>query len=316
MCGATRTNKKMKTPKVILAALLTMAFATAPLALAKPAGKGTWIVPACSTPKKATQNVLFGYRKPVEGGPSGGILYPICLINGKKITDVPYSGSEERKSFESDFMHKGAQYNLFCAGKALGKINSKELINSDYESYLACSLNKAAAKSNGLATNMSIASQAKSLPMNVAERSKLKALAISTLKSAKVPNALLKDLKFTDLEKIQSGKNASPLLVANAQVDEPTGNSPITHSVFLVVSDLQSGMQKQICNVYHSTGDLGEGNQGIETYFGQLDIDGDGIAEIVSQHDFAGSSAFRIYSKQKNKKWKNLGTFGSYGPGC
>lgn len=288
------------------------------------AARGTWIVPDCAETKKPKQNVLFEYVRDsaCEPGKVGGAwLQPICVIDGNKITNVPEVTvlDDQQNTAPSPLLKEGSQYSVYFAGKPSGTVTSTKLERMDYQTSLSCKHGLAGKlpANGGLATSNAIAPvKGKVSALKPAETKRIKAYLQSVLQNSGCPKQVAGKLTFSRLLKLENVKSSEAITIASVEAVENKANqSPISHCVFLVASDVGGKVKPLIKSITHHKDELSEENTGREIFLDQLDINNDGIPELITRRDFAGSSDFRIYT-MKNKKWTCLGSFGSYGPGC
>ena len=258
----------------------------------------------------------------VFGESSDPRMVPIAAIVHGKLTPIRLSASGWHR-FDDLYQHAGKSYSLYQSGVVNGTVDVKRGMWSDTSSALyalpgcATLTPMASVKVNGrFPSDFTLEFLASSVPntgkphvgaaMNQDSVNRIaRAVARDIATSAGINEAKLDSLNFRALS-FYTGSNASPTILASF-VDE-SAERPVsiatrtTHLV--VIADKDSLGKYHATFSHHINGPLAAA--AFRRYFDHLDIDGDGVDEIVLQGWQFGGDTFLSVLGWREGKWQEI----------
>lgn len=146
------------------------------------------------------------------------------------------------------------------------------------------------------------------LPASEAERNYARQLAMTEFTKHALPATLAKNIKIDTLIVTKFDGSGSEFLVGSLSLVTKSAG----HDVFLIAKVAESGATTEFAR-YHKTTDLedGEDSEGVR-FVDQLDLDGDGLDEIVVEVTGYESEEFAIYHRN-NGSWAKVHVGGQGG---
>ncbi|MEO8880984.1 MAG: hypothetical protein ABI446_11375 [Gemmatimonadaceae bacterium] len=257
----------------------------------------------------------------VFGESSDPRMVPIAAIVGGKLKAIRLSPSGWRK-FDEMYQHSGKSYPLYQGGVANGSVDVKRGMWSDTADALyalpgcATLTPMSSVKVNGrlasdftlefLASTSTMGKPHPGAPMNQDSVNRIgRAIGHAIAKSVGIKDAKLDSLEFRAIA-FYTGASASPTILASfidLSAERPASIATrTTHLVILADKD-SSG-------AYHATfshrinGPLAAA--AFRRYFDHLDLDGDGIDEIVLQGWQFGGDTFLSVLGWREGKWQEI----------
>lgn len=308
----------MRFQRVIIIACLTMSLALASLF----AGSATATQPLQEN-SKAT--VLFTVYSTL---PPSAYMVPFVIIeNGQFKQPIAGDSDEaEMNSFASAYYSKGHKYRVLFGGAEAGSLTVKEA-NKDKE----CSRSSAdvtlrsTAKLNqnvmALATNSETLGKGKSTRRSPtpAERAALMPLVRAVYKQKGVPAALLPSLTTINLTALDLDNDGKSELVGSFVVKKQKGGAA-RYPLFLFAEPEGNSYRTTVLQYDRFTKDdimsgaeltVVENGVYIEKLVDALDLDGDGVSEVVTERDGLEGDGYTIFKKQDGK-WNKAYEFSNY----
>ena len=248
-------------------------------------------------------------------------LEPIVLIKDGKFVEPP-SEEEEVQKFAETYLKPGLSYFLLWGGKEIGMVRVKEWVKEgcsglvdEAEVEIAASL-ELRGEVGALATNDSGLAQEKPSRRAPTESEKVRALDVARdiYRSNGVSKKLLQAIRVDQLVAADLDSDKNPEIMGNFRIEEEEKlesgiNSLITHALFLVLRDNRSVLQPLVVRFRSGSGE----GYGEEKFLDHIDLDKDGVAEIVTKSFGYEGWGYRIYKFLKNE-WKEV--YHGGGGGC
>ena len=280
-----------------------------------------------STQSQQEPTVLFALW-PAEKGkrPPGPIIDTIATLD-KSNTDLglvyqsPAALSDQEpskvssyKTFVNRYFRPGLMYRAYFGGTQIGTITTIESAEFDCNS-LAATVKTSLSRSVRY-PNMGLVATSESFrqhqnqrrattPAEIAQLSKLAAQWFGRIG---LDQRLLRKIKIED--SVATVIDSRPVLIGSISLLAPAAR----HHLFLIAEPSAEGIYKMVLPAYHMMQDLVDGTDSeYEQFVDQLDLDGDGVDEIVSMVSFYESREYHIY-KRESDGWANVYKGG--GGGC
>ena len=274
------------------------------------------------SPTPTQQRVLFAVWAAQKGKkPDAPLLDPIVIVEGselRKLQEYDYGKQKESdeafERFEKIYFRQGQEYPLFFGGGKLGTVVV------DKAAGISCVSRAAIVRTTVPVPNGQDALAATTVqglglhanwrqPATTAQRSAFLELAADFLSkrasiSVTPPAIAVKNLRSTKL-----GVGRPDALIGSITFKEKSA----AHNLFLVA--VQRDAQWDIAiSSYHFTKDVEDYTDDVEENFvDQLDLDNDGVDEVVTISGYYESWDYTIYKKRKGK-WEKVYQGG--GGGC
>lgn len=262
--------------------------------------------------------VLFAVDKEDSGRT---IIDPIVIINKKHYSKPPTGGdfgvnnsdSPDALRFIADFYPQGKKYRMLFGGGEIGTVIVDKRVEESCVSLVAGiqlpSTTQMKSATTALATNSDTLGRKKSLRNDptAGQRKALLAIARNLYRRKGVSDKLIQNMKVVGLDATDLDGDGQMELIGSFTVEE-NGND-WEHSLF-VIAELQHNRYQPALTWYFRGN---EGTSRIQRFIDQVDLDGDGIAEVVTQMTYYESWDFIIY-KKRNGQWQRIYKGG--GGGC
>jgi hypothetical protein len=242
---------------------------------------------------------------------------PIVIIDRGRYLQPPggvdeeaghFQDTPESSQFAAKYYRPGQTYQLLFGG---GKVGSATVTNRTSRACisLAASVRLQTSQKIG-GWVMALATDANSLGLHessrhapsVNERSAVLELAKRTYGQRGVPASLLTSIKVTNLTAVDPDHDGNPELVGSFRIEQDQK----AHLLFLIVGK-HGGNYKIELQRYD------EGLEDGEDFVDELDVDGDGLGEVITQVSAYESWEYAIY-KRKGGRWQVIYKGG--GGGC
>ncbi len=257
----------------------------------------------------------------VFGESSDPRMVPIAAIVGGKLKAIRLSPSGWRK-FDEMYQRPGKSYALYQSGMASGSVDVKRGMWSDTADALyalpgcATLTPMSSVKVNGrlasdftlefLASSATMGKPRAGAPMNQDSVNRIaKSIARDVAKSVGIKDAKLDSLSFRAMA-FYTGASAAPTIIASF-IDESAEKpaSIATRTTHLVVfADKDSSGQYHATFSHRINGPLAAA--AFRRYFDHLDVDGDGVDEIVLQGWQFGGDTFLSVLGWREGKWQEI----------
>lgn len=267
--------------------------------------------PSGTTPQKQ-ETVIFvvsgGENEP--GQPREYSMDALAIVRGKKFVSPmdEYDEKSERR-FADKFYQAGQKYRLLFGGGEAGTAT----VQSWQEGCNAIHA-KASVESNsnirgriwGLATNSeSLGKKTSSRrALTSEERAAVMKLVQSIYRQHKTSNALLRSLKVNNLTATDLNGDGNFEVIGDFVVSLNVNSTEgMRRDLFLIATPAGAGYRAELANYQSYKMDSGFGH-GVG-FADQLDIDGDGIGEVVTVDEGFDAYGYSIYKKQ-NGRWRRV----------
>jgi hypothetical protein len=260
--------------------------------------------------KKARTSALLAI------GPCGDeyCLHPIALLSqGRFLPPVRFNESfeEDANRFLATYFKKDRAYGVFFRGSRVSRVKVREgrieLMTLDARARADAPL-PLQEKDRGLATDAEGLPGHPPGPPPVApspeEKEQVTQLAKALLKKQGVPAKSIQKLEMTSLQVAWLDDTPEKQLLASFKIEpNPTEASPsLVHSLMLIARPTPEGLVSEFTSYLKS--ESGE-QQRYELFLDHLDLDGDGVDELVTQTNFWESWQYQIH-KRADGAWKKV----------
>jgi hypothetical protein len=270
--------------------------------------------------KPDSSATLFALLPPNEKGQSLAILDPVVILKSGRFLPPPeYNYNHQKESdalyahFDKRFYSPGKQYDLFVGGSGHGTVTVVKPTN------LGCVSLVATARPVPSLPRKQMALSASSLigmrlhanwrtSVTEEQRSSMARIATDYLKQkgVTVPAATV---KLTNIVATKLGVSETESIIASISVKRPK----IVHNLFIVATYVDGRYTPMFISP-HVTKDVEDYTDNVEeSLVDQLDIDGDGVDELVTISRYYESWNYTIYKRQHGT-WQKVYSGG--GGGC
>jgi hypothetical protein len=261
--------------------------------------------------KPVTGTVLFVVSGDGEAGSPQeyGMNALVIISKGKYIDPVGEGDINAMKPFAEKYFQAGKQYRLLLGGGEIGTAtvkSSSEGCNAIYSTVSLESNARIGGLIKGLATNSeTLGKKASSRrALTAAERAAVMTLVRNIYRQHKISNALLRSLKVNNLTASDLNGDGQFEVIGDFQI--ATNSSSIDgprRDLFLIATWSGAGYKAELANFqsYRTNSGFGHGIGFVD----QLDIDGDGISEVVTINEGFDGHGYSIYKKQGGR-WRDI----------
>jgi hypothetical protein len=253
--------------------------------------------------------------------PDFPLIDPIAVIDAGKFRNVTGFDSNDEKErdaayvrFEAKYYRAGFRYSLFFHGAVAGSAATRKPVGiSCMSSTATVALSTPLSRGElGLAVSEweSPALHAdRDLPATPAEKMRFRDASIQYLAGKGVAKVHASGIEVTGVRSVFLGRDLPNVLVGSAFLKQKTA----MHELFLTLND--DGQKTKIALAsYHLAKDVDDGTDSkTETFVSHLDLDGDGLDEIVTTSYYYESWDYAIY-KFQDGAWKAV--YSGSGGGC
>jgi hypothetical protein len=221
------------------------------------------------------------------------IMIEIFHPSGLRIPEVPYQ--------------VGASYTLFAGGEQIGKVRVKKIAplqcNSSAAIVAADTSIRFSDATMALATNSKNIRTHSNPQRDPSPEERLNAIRLAMMEFRKhgVPQALASELKLERLVVTQIDGDSQKILSGSLTIK----TNKAQHRVFLIAGTVGNNAATELA-IYNQSTDLEDGKDSQTFRFvDQLDLDGDGIDELVVETIGYESEGFTVYRRQAGT-WKQV----------
>ncbi len=257
----------------------------------------------------AASTVIFAVNKYDEGNTA---IDPVAIFSaGRFINPMAKDDEATLNQFAAKYLRTGQKHRLMFGGAEAGSVTVKERYK-ECICLTATTEAQTTAKLGGevraLATNSEKlgAKQSSRRAPTPEERAAVMNLAKQAFKQNKVAAGFLANITTTNLTAMDLDGDGKAELLGSFEVK---GYQDTSHALFLIVepqaADYKIGLSWYKLNNKEETYES-------RRLVDQLDLDGDGIGEVVAQSSYYESTDFTIYKKVKGV-WRSVYQGGMYG---
>jgi hypothetical protein len=256
---------------------------------------------------------------------SDATMEPVAIYSRGAFTKPPVDGEESVvNSFVSDYYKTGRRYRLLSGGAEAGSVTVKE-----YQGQGCVGLVAGVSVSTSVRLGGNVQALATSSPTLGRRESSRRAptdiermTAVMQAQAAYAANrvgaALVKKMEVVNLTATDLDGDGTFEIIGSFRIDRNNANVQDSYTLFTIyepatgpdMSGFQPSAPKPSLVWFHHGG---EGEYADRRFVDQLDIDGDGVAEVVAAGGYYESNDYVIYKKQRGQ-WRAVYQGG--GGGC
>lgn len=249
-----------------------------------------------------------------DGGAGGGRTYGmdalVIIRDGKYLTPMDEYNDKSERSFADKFYQKGQKYRLLFGGGDVGKVTVdswQEGCNTIHASVQAETSANIRGRIYGLATNSETLGNKPSRrrALTSAERASVMTLVNDIYRQNKTPAALMRQLKVNNLTATDLDGDGQFEVIGDFVIQGGNDINGARRDLFLIASAQGKTYKAELASFQSYKMDSGFGH-GVG-FLDQLDIDGDGIGEVVTIDEGFDAYGYSIYKKQ-NGRWRSIHT--------
>lgn len=253
--------------------------------------------------------------------PNGMKLDPVATIQGRRVTPLPYNMDDPptpaMRRFISDYYRAGRRYRLLFGGGEAGAAVVQRYEEPGCVGMMAQAQVETSARLGGMVNALATDSatlgrraSARRAPTE-AERAAVMEIVRSNYRQRRVPAAGINNLRTLNLTAIDVNGDGQFELIGSFLAGNLANNTP-EHALFLVAEP--QGRSFRAAHLwYHRTTPDAEDNTQMQNFVDHLDLDGDGVSEIITRITYYESWDYHIY-KRRGLAWRRIYTGG--GGGC
>jgi len=276
--------------------------------------------PAGGTPARpAPQFVLFSVKKYEQSTQ----VEPIVIVRRGAFVKPPVAEGDvaganveaEAKRFVGEYFKPGRRLRLIFGGGDAGALSVRKYVEPGcvgmYAEVSAETQVKLGGQVQALASDLeSLArgEQARRAPTEV-ERALALEQARAAFTRANVGPALLKKMEVVNLTAVDLDRDGKFELIGSFRVDRSGGQSAEFNTLFVIFEPAGVGL-KPALTWSHRGGEADYADRRLVDY---VDLDGDGLSEVIAEGTYYESNDYFIYRKQQGR-WRNVYQGG--GGGC
>ena len=247
---------------------------------------------------------------------AGATMEPVAIYRGGAFVKPPVEESEAaNKAFINEYFRAGRQYRLLSGGGDAGTLTVLKYaeqgcvgLNADVNVQTSAHLG---GKVQALAVSSATVGRQPSsrrAPTD-AERASALMLARAAYSKNGVSAALVKKLEVENLTATDLDRDGNFELVGNFKIENNTGQSENSYALFMIFEPEGGGFKPALTWFHHG----GESDSEERSFVDQVDIDGDGIAEVIVAGFYYEANDYVIYKKRQGR-WVSVYQGG--GGGC
>ena len=288
---------------------LRLAFALSLLLPAHAAPRAPRQRPAGGAPAQAGA-VVFAVSK-YESGVS---IEPAFIYRGGAFVKPPVDGPGAGP-FAREYFRAGRKYRLLSGGGDAGALTVRRDIQPGCVGLVAEAAAETRVRLGGrvkaLATDSETIGRVASSrrAATEAERARAVELARSAYEKNKVPAALLSGMEVVNLTATDLDRDGKFELVGSFRVEKKDATAPDAYTLFLIVEPAGDSWRTAWEWFHHGY----EGEYADRHFVDQLDLDGDGVGEVVAEGTYYESNDYVVYKRQQGR-WRPVYQGG--GGGC
>ena len=260
--------------------------------------------------RAASETVVFSIKKYPD---SDTHLEPIVIIKGGKYTYPPVEEEVPSKQFTDTYFRVGRKYRMIFGGGDGGSVTVTKLIEPGCVGLLAQIDVESNVRLGGQVEALAVSNEkigtgvsSRRAPTE-SERTQALEVARTTYIQRKAPPALLKKMNTVNLTAVDLDRDGKFEMIGGFNI--PGGNM-LAYNLFIIFEQTPAGKYRAAWNWYQ------KGSE--ETYEDRslvdvVDLDGDGVAEVIAEGSYYESNDYVIYKRQAGT-WRPIYKGG--GGGC
>lgn len=274
-----------------------------------------------SSARVPQETVIFAVSSQIDPGESDPrkSIEPIALIVGSDFKPTPGEGQALNR-FGETYYRPGLSYRLLWGGAEAGKVVVKHWENpesggcfyngTEVEIQMPASLGETF---SALATNSNRVGRqrASRRTPSLTEKDETLKVAREAFQRNGVPSILLSEVKMLNLTASDVTGDGVAEILGSFKIEETRKSldDVVTHALFLILEKKGKGFQSGMV-WYHSGAEM---SYEVRNLVDQLDLDDDGIDEVITEGSYYEWNSYQIYKKHEGG-WKVIYEGG--GGGC
>jgi hypothetical protein len=265
---------------------------------------------AQNTTRSVPETVVFSIKKYPD---SDVHIEPIVIINGGKYTSPPVNDDVLSKTFNDTYFRVDRKYRLVFGGGDAGSLTVTKLIEPGCVGLLA---------QVDVETNLRLGGQVQALAVSnnrigsgassrraptEPERAEALELARTVYIQRKAPTALLKKMNTVNLTAVDLNRDGKFEMIGGFNIQ---GANMLAYNLFVIFEQTPAGKYRAAWNWYQKGTEESYEDRGLVDV---IDLDGDGVAEVIAEGTYYESNDYVIYKRQAGT-WRPVYKGG--GGGC
>jgi hypothetical protein len=258
-------------------------------------------------------NVLFVVKK----YESNVTMEPIVIYNRGAFIKPPIDGSDSTiKAFVKEYFRAGRQYRLLSGGGEAGTVTVRKYSEPGCVGLVAEAGVETQVRLGGrvqaLATdsaNVGRAVQGSQRAPTDAERARALELARAAYSKNGVAPALVAKMEVVNLTATDLDRDGKFELIGSFLVEKKEETSPDAFTLFIIFEPEGESLKAALTWFHHGY----EGEFADRHFVDQVDLDNDGVGEVIAEGTYYESNDYIVYKKQQGR-WR--GVYQGGGGGC
>lgn len=253
-------------------------------------------------------------------------MEPVVIIRGNAFVKPPIDESDvaggnieaRAKRFIADYFRAGRRYRLLFGGGDAGSVTVRKYIEPGCVGMYAEVAVETQARLGGEVQALAVSSETlgrgtglRRVPTET-ERAAALELARAAYVRNKVSDALVKTMKVNNLTATDLNRDGKAELIGSFLIEVlGSANAPVydNYSLFMILEP--TGNKHRAAMTWFHKG--GEADSAYRRLVDQVDLDGDGVSEVIAEGTYYESNDYIIYKKQQGT-WRSVYQGG--GGGC
>jgi hypothetical protein len=266
------------------------------------------------TEPRATQGgaVVFAVRK----YESNASMEPVVIYRHGAFLKPPIDGNETAvKAFVKEYFRVGRQYRLLSGGGESGAVTVRKYTEPGCVGLVAEVGVETQARLGGqvqaLATDSATLARtpgARRAPSDTERRRALELARAAYLKNG-VTAALAAKMEVVNLTATDLDHDGKFELVGSFKIEKTEAASPDAFTLFIIFEPEGESLKAAFTWFHHGS----EGEYADRSFVDQVDLDGDGVGEVIAEGSYYESNDYVVYKKQQGR-WR--GVYQGGGGGC
>ncbi|HJQ34849.1 MAG TPA: hypothetical protein VJ866_22050 [Pyrinomonadaceae bacterium] len=260
---------------------------------------------------RAARTVLFA----VEKYEANVTMEPIVIYERGAYAKPPVDDEAGSQAFTREFFRAGRQFRLLSGGGDAGTVTVKKAMEPGCV-FLAAEVSvetqaRLGGRVQALATDSSTLGRGASSRRAPTEAERARAIELARAAYAKngAPAALVGKMEVANLTATDLDRDGREELIGSFVVEKKSETAGDAWTLFLIIEP-EGGTFKTAWEWFHHGF---EGEYADRRYVDQIDLDGDGVGEVVVEGSYYESNDYIIYKKQQGR-WRPVYQGG--GGGC
>jgi len=255
--------------------------------------------------------ILFAVSK-YEGGVTAE---PVVIYRGGEYVVPPIDSDDGTKSFAREYFSAGRKYRVISGGGEAGTLTVNKALEQGCVGLVAEATAETPARLGGRVKVLATDSQtlgrgapSRRAPTE-AERARAVELARAAYAKNRVAAALAAKVEVVNLTATDLDRDGRFELVGSFLVQKEGGPAPESYALFLIMEPAEGGLKTAWEWFHQGSEDSYEDRHFVD----QVDLDGDGVGEVVAMGSYYESNDYVIYKRQQGR-WRPVYKGG--GGGC